>query len=387
MRHFGFLGDAEIDRLFHLRPEEFQRDAAGGFLSVALGGTLYSPATRATLVQDVVRSHRFGVMSSVICLEDSIPDGAVESAQVNAVDALRQLATTTDAIPLVFVRVRHKNQIAEIVCELGDESTQLSGFVLPKFTAKNGPELLQAVIDASDVLGRHLWAMPVVESQEVIYRESRSSTLLEIQSTLSQARDHVLAVRIGATDLSSAYGLRRPREMTIYDVRVVADAIADIVNILGRPDGTGYTVTGPVWEYFLANERLFKPQLRETPFTEHEERALRAALIAKDLDGLIREVVLDRANGLTGKTVIHPSHVNIVHALSVVSHEEYVDAADVLGAAATGGGVAASKLGNKMNEAMPHRAWAERTLLQARVFGVAHESTSFVDLLGASFPS
>ncbi len=81
-----------------------------------------------------------------------------------------------------------------------------------------------------------------------------------------------------------------------------------------------------MWEYFSATERMFKPQLRESPFVGHEERALRAELIAADLDGLIREVALDRANGLTGKTVIHPSHVAAVHALSVVAHEEYADA-------------------------------------------------------------
>ena len=101
-----------------------------------------------------------------------------------------------------------------------------------------------------------------------------------------------------------------------------------------------------------------------------------------DLDGLIREVELDRANGLTGKTVIHPSHVAAVHALSVVSHEEYTDACDVL-AEGGRGGASASTFGNKMNESKPHAAWAHRTLLRAGVFGVVREGVSFVDLLGA----
>jgi len=128
---------------------------------------------------------------------------------------------------------------------------------------------------------------------------------------------------------------------------------------------------------------MFKPQLRESPFVEHDERRLRARLIAEDLDGLIREVALDRANGLTGKTVIHPSHVAAVHALSVVTHEEFQDATDVLGTSA-GGGVASSAYRNKMNESKPHTAWAHRTMLRARAFGVAQEDVSFVDLLGAS---
>jgi hypothetical protein len=37
-----------------------------------------------------------------------------------------------------------------------------------------------------------------------------------------------------------------------------------------------------------------------------------------------------------------------------------------------------------MNESKPHAAWARRTLLRARAFGVAREDVSFVDLLGAS---
>ena len=92
---------------------------------------------------------------------------------------------------------------------------------------------------------------------------------------------------------------------------------------------------------------------------------------------------LDKANGLTGKTAIHPGHVAVVNALSVVSAEEYRDARDVLGAGRASG-VMASGHGNKMNEIRPHLSWARRTLLRARVFGVAAEGVSFVDLLAAS---
>ena len=101
------------------------------------------------------------------------------------------------------------------------------------------------------------------------------------------------------------------------------------------------------------------------------------------MDGLLREIVLDKANGLTGKTVIHPTHVGAVHALSVVTHEEYADATDILGRQSAGGGVLASRYGNKMNEAKPHRAWAERILCRAAMFGVAAEDVNFVDLLAA----
>lgn len=128
---------------------------------------------------------------------------------------------------------------------------------------------------------------------------------------------------------------------------------------------------------------MFKPQLRNSPFQENRAEALRTALIAHDLDGLLREIDLDRANGLLGKTCIHPSHVAPVHALSVVSHEEFSDAQDILRPESNGGGVLRSAYTNKMNEVKPHRAWAERTLLRAEVFGVAREDVGFVDLLEA----
>jgi citrate lyase beta subunit len=215
----------------------------------------------------------------------------------------------------------------------------------------------------------------------VIYRESRVDTLIAVRRLLDKHVDHVLAVRIGATDLCGLFGLRRDRDLTIYDLSVVRECIADIVNVCGR-DGR-HVVTGPVWEYFSSSERIFKPQLRESPFVAHDEPTLRSQLIKGDLDRLIREVFLDRANGLTGKTVIHPTHVLAVHALSVVSHEEYLDAMDVLGTSA-GGGVASSAYGNKMNESKPHTAWARRTVQLARAFGVAQEGVSYVDVLGAS---
>ena len=47
--------------------------------------------------------------------------------------------------------------------------------------------------------------------------------------------------------------------------------------------------------------------------------------------------------------------------MSVVSHEEYLDAMAIAGN--TAGGAAASPYRNKMNEMKPHQAWARRTLL------------------------
>ena len=382
MRHFDFLDDLDRRRLFHREPESFTATGDPDLLAVALGATLYCPGTRPSLADDMIRRAAQGVISAVVCLEDSVADGELEQAERNAVSQLGLLAQSTLPRPLVFVRVRTPGQVDMIVDRLGPHRGVVSGFVLPKFDEVVGAEYLEAIAAASGRCGQRLLAMPVLESAEVIHAETRLESLLAARRLVDKYRDHVLAVRLGATDLSAAYGLRRSRDLTIYDSHVVADVIADIVNVFGRADH-GYVVTGPVWEYFSGAVRMFKPQLRETPFADHDERRLRARLIARDLDGLIREIALDRANGLTGKTVIHPSHVAPVHALSVVTHEEFVDSADVLGTAARGG-VSSSAYGNKMNESKPHAAWARRTMLRARAFGVARPDVSFVDLLAAA---
>ncbi|MFF0275143.1 HpcH/HpaI aldolase/citrate lyase family protein [Streptomyces sp. NPDC004330] len=394
MRHFGHIPSATRAGLFHREPAVFTADSPARTLAVALGATLYSPATRPRLAADVRKQAARGVVSMVLCLEDSISDADVEAGEDNLVRQFADLAagTVTDAdpatdpaadLPLLFIRVRDPHQITDLVARLGGTVRLLSGFVLPKFTEARGQAFLEALVHAERTSGRRLFAMPVLESPDLLHLETRAETLAGIAAITDKYRDRVLALRLGVTDFCSAYGLRRSPDMTAYDVKIVAHVIADVVNVLGRSDGTGFTVTGPVWEYFRPGERMFKPQLRRSPFLEGRAEDLRTALIEHDLDGLLREIELDRANGLLGKTCIHPTHVVPVHALSVVSHEEWSDAQDILRPEQGGGGVLRSAYTNKMNEVKPHRAWAERTLLRAEVFGVAKEDVGFVDLLTA----
>ncbi|MFJ8809670.1 HpcH/HpaI aldolase/citrate lyase family protein [Streptomyces sp. NPDC102490] len=384
MRHFGQIAPDVRKRLFHQEPCSFTADSPARLLSAALGATLYSPATRPSLADDILKQGARGLVSMVLCLEDSIDDADVPVGEENLVRQLTDLEKRSDAdVPLLFIRVRTPEQIPDLVRRLGPAVRLLSGFVLPKFTEERGMPFLEALATAEAGSGRRLFAMPVLESPDLLYRESRVQTLEGIFRAVDKYRDRVLALRLGVTDFCSSYGLRRGPDMTAYDVQIVASVIADVVNMLARADGTGFTVTGPVWEYFRVQERMFKPQLRQSPFLEGQAVELRQKLIEHSMDGLLREISLDRANGLLGKTCIHPSHVLPVHALSVVSHEEFSDAQDILRPERGGGGVMRSAYTNKMNEVKPHRAWAERTLLRAEVFGVANEDIGFVELLAA----
>ncbi|HEY5881553.1 MAG TPA: HpcH/HpaI aldolase/citrate lyase family protein, partial [Nakamurella sp.] len=370
MRHFDQLAEAVRRELFHSAPESFDRASDREVLAHALGATLYVPATRSDLAATVRRRAERGARSMVIDLEDAISDPSVDGAVASTADVLAELGADPPE-SLLFVRVRSAAHIRQLTLALGPGQRIVSGFVLPKFGAKTGEEYLQAVVEMDARSACPVYAMPVLETREVLYRETRDAELVGIRELLDRYRPHVLSVRLGATDLCGLFGIRRDRDLSIYDVGVAADLITQVVNQLGRTDGTGFAITGPVWEYFANHERILRPQLRQTPFADRHADDLRSSLMSRDLDGLMREIILDRANGLTGKSVIHPSHIAPVHALAVVPHEEYLDALDIVRPESASGGVRASGYGNKLNEMRPHRIWAERTLLRARMFGSA----------------
>ncbi len=388
MRHFRSLSAAQTGALFHRVPAEVSVDSAPQLQAVALGGTLYTPANRADLVKDVLRQRELGCVSMVLCLEDSIPDADVPHAETAVVAALEALTERGGDIPLLFVRVRTPEQMLAVGRRAGPAAAVLTGFVIPKFDNEAG--IAAAFIDALHILqgelgldgqtsGRHrLRIMPILESAAVIHVETRAAALTNIAVLLAANREDILSLRIGATDMGSAFALRRSRDLTIYDVKVVANIISDIVNVLGRPEG-GFVISGPVWEHYSNTERVLRSQLRVTPFVGTQEKELRKRIMTANLDVLIREIELDLANGLLGKTVIHPTHVALVHAMSVVSHEEYMDALAIAGN--VNGGAAASPYGNKMNEMKPHQGWARLTLLRAEAFGVSAADVTFVDLL------
>src|SRR3954452_21513244 len=280
MRHFGHIAPEVRQRLFHREPCEFTADSPARLLAVALGATLYSPATRPRLADDIVKQTGRGVVSMVLCLEDSIGDEDVAEGEENLVRQFTDLADRQVDLPLLFVRVRHPEQIPDLVRRLGPAVRLLSGFVLPKFTEERGIPFLEALSGAEVASGHRLFAMPVLESPELLYRETRVETLEGIARAVDKYRDRVLALRLGVTDFCSSYGLRRAPDMTAWDVQIVASAIADVVNMLvpavsadgvtmlARAAVPEFTVTGPVWEYSRVQERMFKPQLRRSPFLE-----------------------------------------------------------------------------------------------------------------------
>jgi citrate lyase beta subunit len=90
---------------------------------------------------------------------------------------------------------------------------------------------------------------------------------------------------------------------------------------------------------------------------------------------------MDMANGLAGKTIIHPTHIKAVQALNVVTYEEYMDACSIVEAENGKNGVKKSDFSNKMNEIKPHLFWAKKTILKSQLYGVLHEGYTNIDLI------
>lgn len=382
MQHFA----TEAEMFFYKKPQPFTKWETADILSYALGATLYMPASMPTIVS-LIRSQKYKELTSlVIDLEDAVGDAELVDCEAKLIEDISELYALyqqkqllLQELPLLFVRVRHVEQFQRLTTVLGKKQEILTGYVFPKFTAEQGAryfELLEQTILENDLI---LYGMPILESREVLYKESRMEALLDIKAVLHQYKARVLNVRIGATDFCGIYGIRRRMDSTIYDISVIRDCIADIVNILGREED-GFIISGPVWEYFN-NQRVLKPALRVTPFSEKGALDTRKALLDDCLDGLMKEVLMDKQNGIVGKTIIHPSHIRVVHALYAISYEEYLDALSIIENNDGQKGVMKSHYANKMNEIKPHMRWAQRILKQAHVYGVYHESVDFASLL------
>lgn len=375
MRHHGLVDE----RRFVVPPERFDRSSDPELLRFALGATLYTPGTR-EIAHPLLAGSLPGLTSLVICLEDAVAEKDLAAAEDNT---LAQLALLSDVqrsgaapeIPFLFIRARDGAQLARFAARLQHHHADvLVGFVFPKFTALSAATYFETLRELNARLGVALFAMPILEGPAIAHRETRDAELHALHATMETYRSDVLNIRIGGTDLSSLFGLRRDMRASIYDLLPVRDALSDIVNVFNRPSD-GYVISGPVWEYFLAYKRDDLAELLEREEDWHLGPRTKPILNAA-VDGLIRETLLDKVNGLVGKTVIHPSHVRLVNALQAVTREEYEDASQIL---ASSGGVMKSSAQNKMNETNPHRNWARRIMMLSRAYGVVETQR---DLLG-----
>ena len=361
-------------------PMEFNKYTERDILQYCLGATLYMPGTKD--IKDKIVNHQLDVTSFVMCCEDAIKEEDLPAAEQNILDhmdffadQIEQGKLSHDDIPLIFVRVRNPKQFISFSKRMTKkQASVLTGFNFPKFNSKNALGVLRTLVELNSRLGIILYGMPILEGPEVAFKETREQELLLLRNILEPYKDLILNIRVGGTDMSSLFGVRRGINSTVYDIMPVRDALSDVLNFFNRY--CDYSVSAAVWEYF----RAYKDDDIDDVIKQNFHHALVKGqdIVNPAIDGLLKEVMLDRANGFVGKTIIHPTHAKFVNAMFTVVEEEYNDAIQILN---TSGGVIKSEGGDKMNEIGPHHRWAEKIVARAKVYGVVKNEDSVLNLV------
>jgi len=380
MRHHLYNPDFK----FVKEPENFDKYTERELLQYCLGAAMYMPGYK-DFTPKILSGAMPGLTTIVLCFEDACPEEKVPEAMENVHSLLDTVTTAVEEgtldgtkVPLIFVRIRNLEQFKAFGEKLTKHQVRsLCGINFPKFNAENGYEYYAYLKDLNDRFGEVIYGMPIIEDAEVAYKESRMYELTGIKKILDKYHDLVLQVRVGGTDFSSVFGVRRGVDYSIYDIMTVRECLSDIINVCGR--NNDYILSGPVWEYFRAPKALMFEELPKHGLEDYLMK--RKPIVNNEIDGLLREVILDKANGFVGRTVIHPTHVKFVNALMAVTKEEYDDACMILG---TSGGVVKGASGNKMNEIGPHTNWARKIVNRARAFGVIENEGAYVKLFAVN---
>lgn len=319
-------------------------------LPYKVGALLYSPAIN-TAVADKLAAEAYPCLTSMaFCLEDSIMDCALPQAEESLLSTLTDIEkkVPSEKRPLMFVRVRTPSHLRHMHELLGEKEGLLTGYILPKFDSSNGGDYAEIITDLNRGRNEKLYFMPIIESRLAAQGLHRLEELHRIRSLLSTVQPYILNVRVGGTDFSSIFGMRRPVDRTIYDLGVIRDILVDISSVFSAD----YVVSGPVWEYF-------------------DSDGVRGAWS----DGLENELCEDRLNGFTGKTAIHPSQLPVIYESMKVSAEDYRDALEILGWDSKVSGVAKSADGGRMNEVKCHTRWARKIKMLGDIYGIREAVT------------
>lgn len=209
---------------FVKEPIEFNKFTERDTLQYCLGATLYMPGTKD--IKDKLVNKQLDVTSFVMCCEDAIKEDDLQLAEQNIYNHLDYFADLIENgeldfndIPLIFIRVRNVEQFKNFASRLTmRQASILTGFNFPKFNSCNALETLKILDSVNKKLGVTLYGMPILEGHEIAFRESRNQELLLLRNILEPYKDLILNIRVGGTDMSSLFGVRRGINSTVYDI-------------------------------------------------------------------------------------------------------------------------------------------------------------------------
>lgn len=242
-----------------------------------LGASLYMPAHRLDLM-DCANGEKLAALRSMIfCTEDAVSHAEVDSSLRHLGLCLQGFRDTPTRFR--FIRARNPEILARLLELPGIEN--VDGFVLPKFNEAN----FHAYFD--QLQRTQFKVMPTLETRDVF--DVGAMNALRQGLLQDDIVERILMLRIGGNDLMNLLGIRRPRAMTVYETPL-GHVIAQLVTVF-KP--YGFSLAAPVFEYL------------------------------DDVVTLQKEIRLDLAHGLTGKTAIHPTQVPVIEAMYSVGSEDY----------------------------------------------------------------
>jgi citrate lyase beta subunit len=284
-----------------------------------LGASLYMPAHRRDLMDCANGEKLQSLRSMIFCTEDAVSHTEVDSSLRHLGLCLQGFRDT----PYRFRFIRARNP--EILSRLLDlpDIEKVDGFVLPKFNET----VFHAYFD--QLQGTPFKVMPTLETREVF----DIGAMRELRQALSQDDTfaRTLMLRIGGNDLMNLLGIRRPRNMTLYETPL-GHVIAQLVTVF-KP--YGFSLSAPVFEYL--NDTLT----------------------------LQKEIRLDLAHGLIGKTAIHPTQVPDIEAMYGVDSEDY----EMALALNQSSSPAVFKMHNAMCEVETHKQWGQDIMDRRQCYG------------------
>jgi citrate lyase beta subunit len=294
--------------------------ASKSFSPWSLGAPLYMPAHRRDLM-DCANGEKLSQLRAMIfCTEDAISEADVEISLRHLGLCLQGFKDTPYRYR--FIRARNPAVLERLLALPHIEN--IDGFVLPKFNAG----VLHAYLD--QLQGTPFKIMPTLETKDVF----DVSAMIELRQALLQHPlfGQIVMLRIGGNDLMSLLGIRRHRNLTLYETPM-GHVISQLVTLF-KPHG--FSVAAPVFEYL------------------------------DDVATLKREINQDLAHGLIGKTAIHPVQIPVIETAYRVAREDYDMAIKLVDQSAP----AVFKMHNAMCEVATHLNWALDILKRQQYYGI-----------------
>ncbi len=284
---------------------------------LALGGTLFIPASHSSLNAIVNEQKYSGLKSVVIDFEDGLESKVFENAMNTLDSVLKNISTLS---PYVFLRARDSEHLEELL--LLDSISTVTGFVLAKFSLLNADTYLALLQD------KEFYMMPSIEGSELFNHQE----LQELKEKILTNKQNVLLVRFGLEDMLRQLGMRRKCDESIFDFSSTSVVVG---NFIATFKSAGFGVSGGVYPCF------------------------------KDREGFTHDVQRDLKEGLFSKTIIHPSQIEIINSLYCVTKEEFDEATDILSATST-----LFAQNDKMAEVITMEPHSEMILQRASLYGV-----------------